>query len=170
YKCYEYQRVTLLLPAQYSSRQILLYMPQPLQLFLHPLLLEQVVPNIMRILKPRAMHLAVSASVSTLSEIDVHELSHDTSSVLQFLSQVQYLYQFPLKLDPVQYVTQEMLSIHLRFVQPLKYIPAKSPSVQLPLYKYGHFYRVTSSDRKSTPLNSSHVSISYAVFCLKQNI
>src|ERR1039458_10756638 len=28
----------------------------------------------------------------------------------------------------------------------------------------------TSSDRKSTRLNSSHLGISYAVFCLKQNI
>src|SRR5438067_2860830 len=28
----------------------------------------------------------------------------------------------------------------------------------------------TSGDRKSTRLNSSHVSISYAVFCLKKNI
>src|SRR5207249_11794212 len=28
--------------------------------------------------------------------------------------------------------------------------------------------RFTSSDRKSTRLNSSHVSISYAVFCLKK--
>src|SRR5699024_11290607 len=27
-----------------------------------------------------------------------------------------------------------------------------------------------SEDRKSTPLNSSHVSISYAVFCLKKKI
>src|SRR6266513_5057300 len=30
------------------------------------------------------------------------------------------------------------------------------------------FYRRLASDRKSTRLNSSHVSISYAVFCLKK--
>src|SRR5207249_11086992 len=30
--------------------------------------------------------------------------------------------------------------------------------------------RVTAQDRKSTRLNSSHVSISYAVFCLKKKI
>src|SRR5207253_9562311 len=29
-------------------------------------------------------------------------------------------------------------------------------------------YTVTSQDRKSTRLNSSHVAISYAVFCLKK--
>src|SRR5690606_40072550 len=30
-------------------------------------------------------------------------------------------------------------------------------------------YQVATSDRKSTRLNSSHVKISYAVFCLKKN-
>src|SRR5699024_12152036 len=32
------------------------------------------------------------------------------------------------------------------------------------------FDRITGLDRKSTRLNSSHVSISYAVFCLKKKI
>src|SRR5207249_8390644 len=32
----------------------------------------------------------------------------------------------------------------------------------------GQGYRILSEDRKSTRLNSSHVSISYAVFCLKK--
>src|SRR5690625_6540488 len=32
------------------------------------------------------------------------------------------------------------------------------------------FVRVFRSDRKSTRLNSSHVAISYAVFCLKKKI
>src|SRR5690349_22666479 len=34
----------------------------------------------------------------------------------------------------------------------------------------GHYYEVwrTAADRKSTRLNSSHVEISYAVFCLKK--
>src|SRR5207249_9867229 len=31
-----------------------------------------------------------------------------------------------------------------------------------------HFIRLDARDRKSTRLNSSHVSISYAVFCLKK--
>src|SRR5207249_9595521 len=31
-------------------------------------------------------------------------------------------------------------------------------------------HAISSSDRKSTRLNSSHVSISYAVFCLKKKI
>src|SRR5690606_40618947 len=32
-----------------------------------------------------------------------------------------------------------------------------------------HLPRLTEADRKSTRLNSSHVKISYAVFCLKKN-
>src|SRR5690625_5905826 len=34
----------------------------------------------------------------------------------------------------------------------------------------GKLVRVISGDRKSTRLNSSHVAISYAVFCLKKKI
>src|SRR5690349_22840075 len=34
----------------------------------------------------------------------------------------------------------------------------------------GTAYQMTSGDRKSTRLNSSHVEISYAVFCLKKKI
>src|SRR5699024_11359961 len=44
-------------------------------------------------------------------------------------------------------------------------------------YELFHNFRITSAtsydyftDRKSTRLNSSHVSISYAVFCLKKKI
>src|SRR4249919_4097280 len=33
---------------------------------------------------------------------------------------------------------------------------------------YEHSIRSTGADRKSTRLNSSHVKISYAVFCLKK--
>src|SRR5690349_22635733 len=40
------------------------------------------------------------------------------------------------------------------------------PAVQRPPYRLGH--RPAVQDRKSTRLNSSHVEISYAVFCLKK--
>src|SRR5690242_21606415 len=33
---------------------------------------------------------------------------------------------------------------------------------------YGNFFQGSFKDRKSTRLNSSHMSISYAVFCLKK--
>src|SRR5438067_6898273 len=41
------------------------------------------------------------------------------------------------------------------------YSPARAPLL-------GHLFRHKLRDRKSTRLNSSHVSISYAVFCLKK--
>src|SRR5690625_20814 len=40
-------------------------------------------------------------------------------------------------------------------------------SVKLPI-QLGQFDFIVSLDRKSTRLNSSHVAISYAVFCLKK--
>src|SRR5690242_18581679 len=36
------------------------------------------------------------------------------------------------------------------------------------LFKYDSVHRTYPGDRKSTRLNSSHMSISYAVFCLKK--
>src|SRR5690349_24131162 len=41
--------------------------------------------------------------------------------------------------------------------------PRKSPHPELPFY-----HLQSDGDRKSTRLNSSHVEISYAVFCLKK--
>src|SRR5699024_12180446 len=38
------------------------------------------------------------------------------------------------------------------------------------LYCVHCFCAISSEDRKSTRLNSSHVSLSYAVFCLKQKL
>src|SRR5437870_8112113 len=35
-------------------------------------------------------------------------------------------------------------------------------------HRLGHEYLIVPRDRKSTRLNSSHVAISYAVFCLKK--
>src|SRR5207249_11541806 len=43
----------------------------------------------------------------------------------------------------------------------------RRPAVALPRQRVPHLIR---QDRKSTRLNSSHVSISYAVFCLKKKI
>ena len=37
-----------------------------------------------------------------------------------------------------------------------------------PLHGYGIARRIEQTDRKSTRLNSSHRTISYAVFCLKK--
>src|SRR5699024_12508088 len=44
-----------------------------------------------------------------------------------------------------------------------------SGRLSAPLYSGGRrYHRPSAGDRKSTRLNSSHVSISYAVFCLKK--
>src|SRR5439155_15803450 len=40
----------------------------------------------------------------------------------------------------------------------------------LPAFSRRHYSGSFNSDRKSTRLNSSHVAISYAVFCLKKKI
>src|SRR5699024_12495885 len=54
--------------------------------------------------------------------------------------------------------------------RPLQQLPVHH--VQLPggagLVQYQQVRRAGQGDRKSTRLNSSHVSISYAVFCLKK--
>src|SRR5699024_11401652 len=46
--------------------------------------------------------------------------------------------------------------------------------IEILIYRYiehcHHLIKGVKADRKSTRLNSSHVSISYAVFCLKKNI
>src|SRR5690606_41335785 len=41
--------------------------------------------------------------------------------------------------------------------------------VSVALIRLAHFFELLGEDRKSTRLNSSHVKISYAVFCLKKN-
>src|SRR5690606_41226812 len=44
----------------------------------------------------------------------------------------------------------------------------KSPHVRLPNHRHINRPSSVHQDRKSTRLNSSHVKISYAVFCLKK--
>src|SRR5437667_6207104 len=45
---------------------------------------------------------------------------------------------------------------------------ARRPGVRLQLRRVHHGVPVQYRDRKSTRLNSSHITISYAVFCLKK--
>src|SRR5207249_8855449 len=44
------------------------------------------------------------------------------------------------------------------------------PAIRKGLSRFNVIERYAEQDRKSTRLNSSHVSISYAVFCLKKKI
>src|SRR5690242_21011296 len=45
---------------------------------------------------------------------------------------------------------------------------ASRPNLAISAVLAGHPEHVAGADRKSTRLNSSHMSISYAVFCLKK--
>src|SRR5437868_7194779 len=55
----------------------------------------------------------------------------------------------------------------LRFIDAMEYA-ARFVITQLIAARMSESYAEPSVDRKSTRLNSSHVSISYAVFCLKK--
>src|SRR5256885_10127901 len=45
---------------------------------------------------------------------------------------------------------------------------SRLPAEFLPIFQHKAQFRATNQDRKSTRLNSSHLVISYAVFCLKK--
>src|SRR5437773_8467166 len=49
-------------------------------------------------------------------------------------------------------------------------IPVKMKLVEILSKLLGWWDRLGTRDRKSTRLNSSHITISYAVFCLKKKI
>src|SRR5699024_11416797 len=69
--------------------------------------------------------------------------------------------QFPCEVSPT------ILSTYLQHQKPKGTIrPLGNPNM-LPPENVGKI-RIEIVDRKSTRLNSSHVSISYAVFCLKK--
>src|SRR5438477_4743085 len=51
---------------------------------------------------------------------------------------------------------------------PQQAFPALDPVADLPDSRRGRARGKPAADRKSTRLNSSHMSISYAVFCLKK--
>src|SRR5438045_5074100 len=62
---------------------------------------------------------------------------------------------------------------HARDVQGERYAPRRQGAALMPAWMSADLaiqasYFVTAVDRKSTRLNSSHLGISYAVFCLKK--
>src|SRR5207249_8282131 len=63
---------------------------------------------------------------------------------------------------------QAVVRGHLRYYG----VPMNNPALALFRFQVGRLWHRSlsrrSQDRKSTRLNSSHVSISYAVFCLKK--
>src|SRR5699024_11614885 len=59
-------------------------------------------------------------------------------------------------------------NINLSEEKVLDYLTRESDQVEFGAAGNNLSYQTVSRDRKSTRLNSSHVSISYAVFCLKK--
>src|SRR5437660_5557102 len=57
---------------------------------------------------------------------------------------------------------------HLRFPTILRHIDVAGECRTSELAQIERHHRMFGADRKSTRLNSSHVAISYAVFCLKK--
>src|SRR5699024_11392584 len=74
----------------------------------------------------------------------------------------QSLHSFPTRRSS-DLIFEKKNSTLLRHVLPQYWVPVANSANMKTCDKSGRF-----PDRKSTRLNSSHVSISYAVFCLKQ--
>src|SRR5207245_6500000 len=70
--------------------------------------------------------------------------------------------------EPAQDQHRAPLAVHIRGPVAELAIAVPPPTVRRAGAR--HAAGVTASDRKSTRLNSSHGSISYAVFCLKKKI
>src|SRR5437773_8293981 len=62
--------------------------------------------------------------------------------------------------------TTEIYTLSLHDALPI--FPTGVEKPRLDFYAYRHVVCRRSRDRKSTRLNSSHITISYAVFCLKK--
>src|SRR5437868_12621984 len=64
--------------------------------------------------------------------------------------------------------TTEIYTLSLHDALPISYAISNTPAPPLVFEKRSQLSPLSKTDRKSTRLNSSHVSISYAVFCLKK--
>src|SRR5207302_3456520 len=92
---------------------------------------------------------------------------------------VRYLPPFPTRrssdlgtADPLRpRGPQDFTGLHTSIVRPLRLDPRRGIDLGVGLMTHAPRFRLTlpeQEDRKSTRLNSSHVKISYAVFCLKK--
>src|SRR5699024_11665623 len=90
--------------------------------------------------------------------------------------QYDYLKKFHIKKPSLDHYLTKVLSYcisnagtHYRCRVPMRYLSSWLDSGGPTAHKNDHLLLLPSGpDRKSTRLNSSHVSISYAVFCLKK--
>src|SRR5690606_39691455 len=76
----------------------------------------------------------------------------------------------PLQLFPVKTVDPELIFPHRVGDHPVEPLRIQARHIQVKSVKIHVLFKPVSfkEDRKSTRLNSSHVKISYAVFCLKK--
>src|SRR5271167_5089307 len=65
--------------------------------------------------------------------------------------------------------TTEIYTLSLHDALPISR-PSRKGRLPCPWFTWIFWHRRSPPDRKSTRLNSSHVSISYAVFCLKNKM
>src|SRR5256885_5863176 len=66
--------------------------------------------------------------------------------------------------------TTEIYTLSLHDALPICHPGARRAGVLFPAFEFLQRLRGQRGDRKSTRLNSSHLVISYAVFCLKKKI
>src|SRR5699024_11755083 len=65
-------------------------------------------------------------------------------------------------------ITRSEILLKNVVIEHLSAVVSKLEEIGIQFVEEGNDVRVIPEDRKSTRLNSSHVSISYAVFCLKK--
>src|SRR5699024_12093852 len=101
--------------------------------------------------------LAISLDISFINAMTItviYSLSlHDALPILDYppLGKISYALIFPIGLAMIIYLNGELATSNMMY-----------------LFAGAHRRKLSWSDRKSTRLNSSHVSISYAVFSLKK--
>src|SRR5437870_7590821 len=86
------------------------------------------------------------------------------------LAELQWLYLLKLGLQrlPIHGDHRGLAPVGQRIARNLPHRRQLDQSLAVQLQHQPATYHVAQGDRKSTRLNSSHVAISYAVFCLKK--
>src|SRR5690625_2731848 len=116
----------------------------------------------------------IQADLKTFQELKSYGMSIITSVVAQNTTGVQAVHHLPLEM--IEQQLESVLSdvpVHalktgmIAHIDMMKVIARKISNLDIP-FIMDPVMVATSGDRKSTRLNSSHVAISYAVFCLKK--
>src|SRR5207253_10629067 len=96
---------------------------------------------------------------------DLYTLSlHDALPIL-FSRAEENLSGNLMRFREIEQLYQQAIDLHKK-----KLLETKGNEIHIPALKLKKTVPLETVDRKSTRLNSSHVAISYAVFCLKKKI